>query len=493
MSTDDAVPLPPTVAAHVPTGLLIGGRWRPSTSARTFEVRDPATTDVLFDVADATPQDALAALEAASDASDEWRDVAPRDRSELLRAVFETMTARAGDLAALITAEGGKPLAEARAEVAYGADYVRWYAEQAVRADGLARRAPAGGGHQLVLTRPVGPALLVTPWNFPLAMVARKLAPALAAGCSVVVKPAQLAPLTTAYLAEIVREELAERGLPTGVVNVIPSSDARAVTEPLLADPRLRKLSFTGSTQVGVTLLRGAAQHVLRTSMELGGNAPFLVFDDADLDAAVAGAVQAKMRNAGQTCVAANRFLVQRGVAEEFTRRLVAAFDGLVVGHGAAPGTSVGPLIESAAVDRVEHAVSAAHDAGARIRLGGERPRRRGHFYAPTVLDHVAPDDPLVTEEVFGPVAPVLTFDDEADAVRQANATPYGLVAYAFTRDVDRVLRLAEHLEAGMVGINRGIVSDASAPFGGVKHSGLGREGGEAGLEEYVERVYVAL
>jgi succinate-semialdehyde dehydrogenase/glutarate-semialdehyde dehydrogenase len=339
----------------------------------------------------------------------------------------------------------------------------------------------------------VGPALLVTPWNFPLAMVARKLAPALAAGCSVVVKPAQLAPLTTAYLAEIVRAELAERGLPTGVVNVIPSSDARAVTEPLLADPRLRKLSFTGSTQVGVTLLRGAAQHVLRTSMELGGNAPFLVFDDADLDAAVAGAVQAKMRNAGQTCVAANRFLVQRGVAEEFTRRLVAAFDGLVVGHGAAPGTSVGPLIESAAVDRVEHAVSAAHDAGARIRLGGERPRRRGHFYAPTVLDHVAPDDPLVTEEVFGPVAPVLTFDDEADAVRQANATPYGLVAYAFTRDVDRVLRLAEHLEAGMVGINRGIVSDASAPFGGVKHSGLGREGGEAGLEEYVERVYVAL
>ncbi len=485
--------LPPTVAAHVPTGLLIGGEWRAASGGATFEVADPATTEVLFDVADGTSDDALAALAAADDAFDEWRAVAPRERSELLRGVYERLMARAGDIAALITAEGGKPLAESRAEVAYGADYVRWYAEQAVRIDGLARRAPAGGNHQLVLRRPVGPALLITPWNFPIAMIARKLAPALAAGCPVVVKPAQLTPLTTNYVAELVRDELVARGLPAGVVNVVSSSSARRVSEPLLADPRLRKLSFTGSTEVGVTLLKGAAEHVLRTSMELGGNAPFLVFDDADVGAAVEGAVAAKMRNSGQTCVAANRFLVQRGIAAEFTAALTEAFRGLVVGPGSAAGTTVGPLIEKAAVDRVEEVVGEAAAAGARVRVGGERPSSRGYFYPPTVLDRVDPGLRLVTEEIFGPVAPVVVFGDEAEGVALANSTPFGLVAYAYTRDVGRVMRLAEQLEAGMVGFNRGMVSDASAPFGGVKHSGLGREGGEAGIEEYLEPVYIAL
>ena len=485
--------LPPTVAAHVPTELLIDGVWRPAASGRRFEVSDPATTQVLFEVADAGPEDALAALAAADSAAAEWRAVAPRARAELLRAVFEEMRAHAEDLAALVTAEGGKPLAESRAEVAYAADYVRWYSEQAVRLDGLARRAPTGGAHQLVLRRPVGPALLITPWNFPIAMIARKMAPALAAGCPVIVKPAQLTPLTTAYVAEMVRAELEARELPAGVLNILPSSSAGALTTPLLADPRLRKLSFTGSTEVGRMLLRSAAQGVLRTSMELGGNAPFLVFDDADIPAAVEGAVAAKMRNSGQTCVAANRFLVHESVAAQFTDGLAAAFDRLVMGHGATPGTTVGPLIEPAAVDRVEAVVAAAVDSGARVRSGGHRPRGAGYFYAPTVLENVSPEDLVVTEEVFGPVAPVMTFSTEDEAVALANGTEFGLVAYAYTRDVGRVMRLVESVEAGMLGINRGMVSDASAPFGGVKSSGLGREGGEAGIEEYLETVYVAL
>lgn len=485
--------LPPTVAAHVPTGVLVGGAWRPAHGGRTFEVADPATTEVLFDVADGDEQDALDALAAADDAFEPWRTVAPRVRSDVLRAVFDTLSRRTEDVAALVTAEGGKPLAESRAEVAYAAEYVRWYSEQAVRVEGLARRAPAGTHHQLVLRRPVGPALLIAPWNFPIAMIARKLAPALAAGCTAVVKPAQLTPLTTAFVAEIVREELAARDLPTGVVNVVPTSSARSVSGPLLADARLRKLSFTGSTEVGATLLKAAADRILRTSMELGGNAPFLVFDDADLDAAVEGAVQAKMRNAGQTCVAANRFLVQEGVAEEFTQRLARAFGDLVVGHGAEPGTTVGPLIEESAVERVQQVVAEAVDGGARVHVGGARPARRGWFYAPTVVDRVSPDARLVREEIFGPVAPVVTFGTEDEAVALANGTPFGLVAYAYTRDVGRVMRLAETLETGMLGVNRGMVSDASAPFGGVKASGLGREGGEAGIEEYLEPVYVAL
>lgn len=485
--------LPPTVAAHVPTGLLVGGTWRPASGGATFPVHDPATTEVLFDVADGTSEDALAALTAADEAFGEYRATSPYQRSELLRAVYESITARAEDIAALVTAEGGKPLAEARAEVAYAADYVRWFSGEALRVDGLARRAPSGGHHQLVLRRPVGPALLITPWNFPIAMIARKVAPALAAGCTVVVKPARLTPLTTAFVAEIIREELDGHGLPTGAINVVPSSSARAISEPLLADPRLRKLSFTGSTEVGRTLLAGAAQNVLRTSMELGGNAPFLVFEDADIDAAVVGALAAKMRNAGQTCVAANRFLVHGRVAAEFTERLTEAFAALVVGHGADPGVTVGPLIEPAAVDRVEELVTSAAGAGARVRIGGDRPARPGWFYAPTVLDRVSPDMPVVTEEIFGPVAPVVVFDSEDEAIALANATPFGLVAYAYTGDLSRALRLAEAIDTGMLGINRGMVSDATAPFGGVKQSGLGREGGEQGLEEYLDTVYVAV
>ncbi len=486
-------PLPPSVAAHVPTGMLVGGEWRPARGGATFPVVDPATGETLFDVADGDEQDALDALAAAHDAFPTWRGTAPRVRSELLRAVFEVLTAHSEDIAALVTAEGGKPLAESRAEVAYAADYVRWYAEEAVRADGLARRAPAGTHHQLVLRRPVGPALLIAPWNFPIAMIARKVAPALAAGCTVVVKPARLTPLTTAYVLELIRTELDGRDLPTGVVNVVPTSSARKVSEPLLGDPRLRKLSFTGSTEVGRTLLAAAAPHVLRTSMELGGNAPFLVFEDADLDAAVEGAVQAKMRNSGQTCVAANRFLVHGSVAREFADRLTDAFERLVVGHGADPDTTVGPLIEESAVRRVDEVVTEAVDGGAVLRTGGEPVRRPGFFYAPTVLTSVDPALRVVTEETFGPVAPVVTFDDEDEAVRLANDTPFGLVAYAYTRDVGRAMRMAEALDAGMVGLNRGMVSDASAPFGGVKQSGLGREGGAAGMEEYLETVYVAL
>jgi len=477
----------------MPTGLLIGGTWRPAKGGRTFPVHDPATTEVLFDVADGTGEDALDALAAADEAFDEYRRTAPVVRSELLRAVYEAITARADDIAAIVTAEGGKPLAESRAEVAYAADYVRWYSGEALRLDGLARRAPNGTYHQLLLRRAVGPALLITPWNFPIAMIARKVAPALAAGCTSIVKPAQLTPLTTAFVAEIIREQLEARGLPTGAVNVVPSSSARSVSEPLLADPRLRKLSFTGSTEVGRTLLAGASRNILRTSMELGGNAPFLVFEDADIEAAVTGAIAAKMRNAGQTCVAANRFLVHAKVAGEFTERLTEAFAGLVVGHGAEPGVTVGPLIEQAAVERVAELVAAAADGGARVRIGGERPSRRGWFYSPTVLDRVAPDMGVVTEEVFGPVAPVVTFDSEDEAIAMANSTPFGLVAYAYTGDLSRGLRLAEAIDTGMLGVNRGMVSDATAPFGGVKHSGLGREGGEQGIEEYLDTVYVAV
>lgn len=480
----------------VPTGVLVGGDWSPASGGDTFEVHDPATGEALVAVADGTPEDGLAALAAADEALPAWRATAPRERAEVLRTVFDRVIARTDEFAAVITAEGGKPLAEAAAEVTYGAEYVRWYSEQAVRVGGIVRTAPSGANHQMVLRRGVGPALLITPWNFPLAMATRKIAPALAAGCTVVVKPAGLTPLTTSLFAEVVREVLAERGLPTGVVNVVPTSSSSALVEPLLADPRLRKLSFTGSTEVGRVLLRGAAEGVLRTSMELGGNAPFLVFDDADVPAAVEGAVAAKMRNAGQTCVAANRFLVHEAVAEEFSAGLAAAFGRLVVGPGSREGTTVGPLIEERAVDRVEEVVAQAVDGGARVAVGGGRPDRAelpGHFYAPTVLTGVDPAARAVREEIFGPVAPVVTFASEDEGLALANSTEFGLVAYAYTRDVGRVMRVAEGIESGMLGVNRGMVSDASAPFGGVKQSGLGREGGEAGIEEYLESVYVAL
>ena len=486
-------PLSPAVAAHLPTSVLVNGTWQPSSTGATFEVADPSTEETLFDVADGSPEDGVRALDAAHTHAEVWRRAAPRTRSDVLRDVFDALTHRAEDVAAIITAECGKPLAESRAEVAYGAEFVRWYAEQAVRAPGLVRTSPAGGGTQMIHRRPVGPALLITPWNFPLAMLTRKIAPALAAGCTVVVKPARLTPLTTLFVAEIVREALVAHGLPGGILNVVPTSSSREVTGPLLADPRLRKLSFTGSTPVGRSLLESAAGGVLKTSMELGGNAPFLVFGDADLDAAVEGAMVAKMRNSGQTCVAANRFLVHESVAEDFTDRLTAAFDALVVGPGTQEGVTVGPLIEAGAVESVGAVVQSAVDAGARVRTGGSAPSGRGHFYLPTVLDRVPRDSTVVTDETFGPVAPVVTFGSDGDGIELANGTEYGLVAYAYTRDLDRALRLSDSLEAGMIGINRGLVSDASAPFGGLKQSGLGREGGEAGLDEYLETVYVAM
>ncbi|MBD8079252.1 NAD-dependent succinate-semialdehyde dehydrogenase [Cellulosimicrobium arenosum] len=492
-TSSSASHLSPALVAHLPTGLLIDGRWTAAEGGRTFEVEDPATAETLFDVSDASSADALRALDAAHRAAPAWRAVAPRERGELLRAVYEHLVARADDIAALITAESGKPLAEARAEVLYGADFFRWYAEQAVRTDGLVRTAPAGANRQLVSRRPVGPALLITPWNFPIAMATRKIGPALAAGCPVVIKPAHLTPLTTALVAEVIRAELEERGLPTGVVNVVPTSSASDVSSPLLADPRLRKVSFTGSTAVGRTLLEASAAQVLRASMELGGNAPFLVFPDADLDKAVEGAVVAKLRNTGQSCVAANRFLVHDAVAREFAQRLAAAFAELRVGPGAEEGVQVGPLIEATAVDSVAGLVEAAVDGGAQVLTGTDRPRSSGYFYSPTVLSGVAPDARVVTQEIFGPVAPVVAFGDDDEGIALANATEYGLAAYAFTASLDRAVRVAEEVEAGMIGINRGMVSDASAPFGGMKQSGLGREGGEAGLEEYLETVYVAL
>ncbi|WP_402467862.1 NAD-dependent succinate-semialdehyde dehydrogenase [Isoptericola aurantiacus] len=482
----------PSPVRDVPTQVLVGGEWRPASGGATFEVSDPATEEVLTSVADGTGEDGLAALAAAHEAAPAWAAVAPRDRAELLRACFEAIVDRTEELAALITAEGGKPLAESRAEVAYGAEFFRWFAEEAVRAPGLLRTAPAGANRQLVHRRPVGPALLITPWNFPIAMATRKIGPALAAGCPVVIKPAQLTPLTTMAVAEIVRGELAARDLPAGVINVVPTSSARTVTAPVIADPRLRKLSFTGSTGVGRVLLGQAAEQVLNCSMELGGNAPFVVFADADLDAAVEGAMVAKLRNGGQSCVGANRFLVDSAVAGEFADRLAARFERLTVGPGA-EGHDVGPLIGADAVAKVHELVDDATGRGARALTGGELPDGPGYFYPPTVLADVPADARCVAEEIFGPVAPVVVFDGADAGIALANDTEYGLAAYAYTRDVDLAMRAAHEIDSGMIGINRGMVSDASAPFGGVKQSGLGREGGEAGLEEYLETVYVAM
>jgi succinate-semialdehyde dehydrogenase/glutarate-semialdehyde dehydrogenase len=488
-----ATTLSPAFVAHLPTGLLVDGHWGPAAGGATFEVTDPATAEPIFDVSDATPADAIRALDAAHAAAPAWRAVPPRERSELLRAVFERLVARADDVAALITAEAGKPLAEARAEVLYGAEFLRWFAEQAVRADGLVRTAPSGTNKQYVSRRPVGPTLLITPWNFPIAMATRKIGPALAAGCTVVIKPASLTPMTTLLVAEIIRSEAAARGLPTGIVNVVPTSQSGPVTEPLFEDPRLRKVSFTGSTRVGQILLAQASKNVLRSSMELGGNAPFVVFEDADLDAAVEGALIAKLRNSGQSCVAANRFLVHDAVARAFAEKFAEAMAEKVTAPGAQPGADVGPLISEAALEKVTGLVDDAVAQGAQVLTGGARLERRGHFFEPTVLTGVSGDARVVTEEIFGPVAPIVIFGSDDEAYELANGTPFGLAAYAYTTSLARAQRAMDEIEAGMIGINRGLVSDASAPFGGVKASGLGREGGEAGMEEYQETVYVAL
>ncbi|MFJ4224473.1 NAD-dependent succinate-semialdehyde dehydrogenase [Microbacterium sp. NPDC089695] len=477
------------VIASVPTGLLIGGEWRDASSDRTFDVHDPATGEVIAHVADATPEDGMAALDAAAGAQAAWAATPPRERGEILRRAFELVTARAEDFALVMTLEMGKPLAESRAEVAYGAEFLRWFSEEAPRISGRYATAPDGRNRLLVAKRPVGPSLLITPWNFPLAMATRKIAPALAAGCTSVLKPAALTPLTALLFAEVLREA----GVPDGVVNVIPTSRAGAVTGPLIADPRLRKLSFTGSTEVGRRLIADAAHQVLRVSMELGGNAPFLVFEDADVDAAVEGALLAKLRNGGEACVAANRFLVHESVAEEFTARLVERMAGYVNARGTDPDSTLGPLVDEATRSKVAELVSGALEDGARVALGGSIPQGRGYFYPATVLVDVPQDARILQEEIFGPVAPITVFRDEDEAVRLANASEYGLVCFAYTRDLNRALRLAERLETGMFGLNTGLVSNPAAPFGGVKQSGIGREGGFEGIDEYLETTYIGI
>jgi len=471
----------------VPTEMYIDGDWvggdRPS-----FAVLDPATGSEIARVPVASPADVDTAVSAAHRALPGWAATAPRERAEVLRRTYELMTARREELAWLISLEMGKPLADARAEVGYAAEFFRWFSEEAVRIGGELRTAPSGANRIMTLRRPVGVALLLTPWNFPAAMATRKVAPALAAGCTVVLKPAEDTPLTALLLAQL----LAEAGTPAGVVNVLTTDRPAEVASSALADPRVRKLSFTGSTGVGARLLRQAADRIVNCSMELGGNDPFIVLDDADLDAAVEGAMLAKMRNGGQACTAANRFLVQESVASVFAEKLAAAMAGLRVGAGTTEKTQLGPLVSRRAVDGVADKVDRSVAAGASVLLGGSRPAGPGYFYPATVLTDVPRDAPVAIEEVFGPVAPIIPVRDETDALAVANASEMGLTGYVFA-SLERGLALCERLELGMVGLNRGLVSDPAAPFGGVKQSGLGREGGFEGIDEYLETTYVAL
>jgi succinate-semialdehyde dehydrogenase/glutarate-semialdehyde dehydrogenase len=473
----------------VETELFIGGKWVPAASGNRFDVLDPATGDVLATVADGGVDDANAAVDAASAAFASWASTAPRERSEILRRAFELMSSRADELAKTISLENGKALTDAKGEVTYAAEFFRWFAEEAVRADGQITTAPAGANRILVVRQPVGVCVLVTPWNFPAAMATRKIGPALAAGCTVILKPASDTPLTALAMAAI----LAEAGVPDGVVNVLPSRSSGTVVSAMLGDPRVRKVSFTGSTEVGRKLLAQAAENVVNTSMELGGNAPFVVFGDADLDAALDGAMIAKMRNGGEACTAANRFYVESPVAEEFGRRLAERMAALRVGPGTDKETQVGPLVNEDTVGKVDQLVRDAVADGATAATGGTRPDGPGFYYPPTVLTGVKPEAAILREEIFGPVAPIVTFTSEEEAVRLANDTQYGLVAYVYTRDLARGLRVSEAIEAGMVGLNRGLVSDPAAPFGGVKQSGVGREGGHEGLLEYLESKYIAV
>jgi succinate-semialdehyde dehydrogenase/glutarate-semialdehyde dehydrogenase len=473
----------------VPTGLFIGGAWRPATSGRTLTVDDPATGKALCEVADAGPEDGMDALAAAVSAQPSFAAMPPRERGEILRRAYELMMERIDDLALLMTLEMGKPLAESRGEISYAAEFFRWFAEEAVRIEGGYAIAPNGTSRFLVQKQPVGVCLLITPWNFPMAMGTRKIGPAVAAGCTMVLKPAAQTPLSMHALVAI----LTEAGLPDGVLNLVTTSDAGGVMEPLIRDGRARKLSFTSSTPVGRKLLEQAAEKVLRTSMELGGNAPFLVFDDADLDKAVEGAMLAKMRNMGEACTAANRFLVQRSVAGAFADRLAERMSGLSVGRGTEEGVDVGPLVDAKGRDKVAELVQDAVERGATVRVGGEPVDGPGYFYRPTVLTDVPLEARLTKEEIFGPVAAISVFDDEDEAVSAANDTEFGLVSYLYTENVTRALRVSERLESGMVGLNTGLVSNPAAPFGGIKQSGLGREGGRVGIEEFLETKYVAI
>ena len=481
-----AQPLP---ALGERTGLLVGGRWRPAASGAVLAVDDPATGEVVAVVADAGVADALEAVEAAAAAFPAWAATAPRRRSEVLRRAFELMTERSEEIALLISTENGKALPDARSEVAYAAEFFRWYAEEAVRVPGRLATAPSGAHDVLVRHEPIGVVALVTPWNFPAAMATRKLAPALAAGCTAVLKPAEQTPLTALLVADL----LAEAGVPDGAVNVVTTSDPGPVVDAVLHHPAVRMLSFTGSTEVGRVLLRSAADTVLKCAMELGGNAPFLVLEGADVEAALDGAMVAKMRNGGQACTAANRFYVHRSLAEEFTAGLAARMGAVVVGRGADPATGVGPLVDRASVDKAARLVQDAVARGARLVLGGRVPDGPGCFYPPTVVADVPPGADILREEVFAPVAPVVVVDDDEEAVAAANDTPFGLVSYVYARDVGRALAVGQRLEAGMVAVNRGLVSEPAAPFGGVKQSGLGREGSTEGLLEYTEAKYLAV
>jgi succinate-semialdehyde dehydrogenase/glutarate-semialdehyde dehydrogenase len=477
------------VLSSVPKELLIGGVWRPAANGASLAVEDPATGEPLCEIADGTPADALAALDAADAAQAEWGNCPPRDRSDILRRAFELVLERTDELAMLMSLEMGKSLVEARGEVAYANDFLRWFSEEAVRIRGSYTISPNGKARLLTMRQPVGPCLLITPWNFPLAMGTRKIGPAIAAGCTMVVKPAKQTPLSMLALGAI----FIEAGLPAGVLNIVTTSRAGAVTDPLFDDPRLRKLSFTGSTEVGRALATRAMGRVLRVSMELGGNAALLVFDDADLELAVDQAMMAKMRNMGEACTAANRLYVQAGVVEEFGRRMAARMEQLRLGRGVEPDTDLGPLIDAAQRDKVHELVSDAVHLGATVVTGGEPLAGPGYFYRPTVLTHVPAASRVLSEEIFGPVAPIVSFATEEEAIARANATEYGLMGYVFTRDFNRALRVAEALDTGMVGLNQGVASNAAAPFGGIKQSGFGREGGAEGIDEYLSLKYVGI
>jgi succinate-semialdehyde dehydrogenase/glutarate-semialdehyde dehydrogenase len=477
------------VLAGVPRTLLIGGVWTPASDAAQFPVIDPSSGETIASVSSATEQDGLDAVTAAHDAFRSWQHVAPRERSEILRRAFELMTERREQLAKLIVIENGKALPDARGEVAYAAEFFRWYAEEAVRAAGSVQTAPSGANRIVVLRQPIGVSLLITPWNFPAAMATRKIAPALAAGCTVILKPASDTPLTALAIGAL----LSEAGVPDGVVNVIPSRRSGAIAHALLADERVRKLSFTGSTEVGRTLLAEAGQSIVSAAMELGGNAPFIVLENADVEHAVAGAMIAKMRNGGEACTAANRFYVHASLATEFTEQLGAQMTALRVGSGLLDTTEVGPLINEAGRAKVVELVDDAVSAGAKALGAGRALDGEGYFYAPTVLGDVPADAAILREEIFGPVAPVVSFDDVEEMITLANDTEYGLVSYVYTNDLAEGMRVSEALETGMVGLNRPIVSDPAAPFGGVKQSGLGREGGHDGLLEFMESKYIAV
>ncbi|HYO00536.1 MAG TPA: NAD-dependent succinate-semialdehyde dehydrogenase [Mycobacterium sp.] len=473
--------------SSVPTGLWIGGEECAGSS--TFDVLNPATDEVLIAIADATPQDGIVALDAAAAVQGEWAATPPRERGEILRSVFEAIGARAEEFATLMTLEMGKVLAESMGEVKYGAEFFRWFAEEAVRIGGRYTKSPAGTGRIIVTKSAVGPCLAITPWNFPLAMGTRKIGPAMAAGCTMVIKPAQETPLTMLLLAKL----MDEAGLPKGVLSILPTSKPGDLTTALIDDGRLRKLTFTGSTGVGKALAKQSSDKLLRLSLELGGNAPFIVFDDADVDAAVDGALLAKMRNGGEACTASNRFHVANAVRAEFTEKLVKRMSEFTLGNGLDSSSTLGPLVNAKQVATVEDLVSDAVAKGATVAVGGVAPGGPGHFYPATVLADVPAEARIFKEEVFGPVAPVIGFDTEEEGVAAANDTEYGLAAYIYTQGLDRALRVAEAIEAGMVGVNRGVISDPAAPFGGVKESGFGREGGSEGIEEYLDTKYIAL